>query len=108
MYGIPGGHVASNEKLISAAKRELEEETGITTKSLTYIGVVREKQKDYIFIHFMFLCDEYVGSPQLMEPDKCEGWKWYDLSSLPETILPGHKAAIDLFLHESKENIQDI
>jgi 8-oxo-dGTP diphosphatase len=101
-YGLPGGRLEFNESLEKCVKRELLEETGLTAKSLKFIGVVRDFQKDHNFIHFAFACEEFDGKVKLMEPEKCEGWEWFDLDNLPKNILPGHGQAIDIFLkHDS-------
>ena len=99
--GLPGGRIELEEPLEECGKRELLEETSLQGKNLQYVGVVRELQKGYNFIHFVFSCNEYEGLPQTVEPEKCEGWNWYPLDSLPENILPGHKAALDLYLHKT-------
>ncbi len=97
-YGLPGGRLEFNEPLEKCVKRELLEETGLTAKSLKFIGAVRDFQKDHNFIHFAFVCKEFDGKVKLMEPEKCEGWEWFDLDNLPKNILPGHEQAIDIFL----------
>ncbi len=108
MYGIPGGRLELKESLEACGKRELKEETGIEAVSLTYIGVIRELQTDYNFIHFAFLCKEYLGEPSLSEPEKCEGWGWFPLEKLPDNIIPGHKAAIDIFLNKNTNSVRDL
>jgi predicted NUDIX family NTP pyrophosphohydrolase len=48
-WSIPKGKIESNETELEAAKRELEEETGITPKSydeLVYIGIAKQSRKD--------------------------------------------------------------
>ena len=99
--GLPGGKIELEEPLEECGKRELQEETSLQGKNLQYVGVVRELQKSYNFIHFVFSCDEYDGLPQTVEPEKCEGWNWYPFESLPKNILPGHKAALDHYLHKT-------
>lgn len=37
-WNFPGGHVDKNETIIEAARRECEEETGITPQNLTVLG----------------------------------------------------------------------
>ena len=101
-YGLLGGRFKYNEPLLDAALREVEEETGLVLDELTYIGVVRETQEEYDFIHFIFATEIEKQQPQLTEPDKCEGWEWVPLDMLPEKILPGHEAAVNLFLDESQ------
>jgi 8-oxo-dGTP diphosphatase len=92
--------------LLTGAKRELEEETGLVNPQLEYIGVVREKQEGYSFIHFVFVCKSFDGEVQNTEPEKCEGWEWYSVENLPQNILNGHKAGIEMY--KNKKLISDI
>lgn len=99
MFGFPGGRLELNETIMECGARELLEETGLIVKSLKYVGVVRELQKDYNFVHFVLVCDDYEGSPKLLEPDKCESWEFYPVNNIPSNILPGHKAGIDILIN---------
>ncbi len=108
MYGLPGGRLERNEPLDQAVHREVAEETGLLLQEIHFIGVIREFQPDNgaDFIHFVFgsrLAGEDGGQaavPQLTEPEKCEGWEWHDLGSLPELLLPGHRAALAQYADE--------
>jgi len=95
-YGLPGGQLELKEKLEDAIKRELYEETGLKGNSVSCLGVVRELQETYNYIHFCFTCQEFEGKPILCEPEKCEGWEWYPIDALPSPLLPGHQAALSL------------
>jgi 8-oxo-dGTP diphosphatase len=108
LYGMPGGRLDLEESLVDCVKRELLEETGMKAKSVEYVGVVRELQGDYNFIHIVYLCTDYSGKPQLVEPNKSEEWKWFKLDNLPKKILPGHKAAIDIYLNPNKPTVRDL
>lgn len=105
-YGMPGGHVEVNEPLLDAVKREVAEETGLTELEFKYVGVIRQNQGEYDFIHFVFVAQLVVQTPQLCEPDKCEGWGWYPIDALPKNVLEGHKAAIEMYLE--KKSLLDI
>lgn len=107
-FGLPGGRVDYDELLPTGAARELLEETGLVSQDLSYLGVVREQQESSQFIHFGFVTHDFQGVPTNVEPDKCEGWEWYDLESLPSPILPGHKGIIDIFRSPEKENVRDV
>ncbi len=98
-YGIPGGRVNVGELLEQCAQRELYEETMIKSNKLKYLGTIRENERAYDFIHFAYACLGFMGEVTLTEPDKCEGWGWYGLDELPEPLLPGHAAAIELYKH---------
>ena len=108
MYGIPGGKLELKESVLNCGKRELAEETGLQANSLKYLGVIPELQEVNNFIHFAFVCTDYSGKPKLMEPEKCESWDWYSLNKLPEYVLPGHKAAINLYKNPDSINLIDL
>ena len=103
LYGCPGGRLELEETLEKCAKRELFEETGLKAKTLKYLGVIRELQDGYNFIHFCYMCHEYEGEIILKEPDKCLGWSFFNQSNLPEHLLPAHAAGIRL-LREARSN----
>jgi len=106
-YGIPGGRAHINEKLDVSAKRELKEETNLTSQNLKYIGIVRDVYLEHTFLHFAYLCTDYKGEIKNMEKDKCEGWDWYEFNNLPKNTFPAHRAALDMYLNpkESKREI---
>jgi 8-oxo-dGTP diphosphatase len=87
----PGGHMEYGESNEQAAIRETKEETGldilsqdITLETATN-DFFKESGKHYITLH-MF-CKKFSGTPQIMEPDKCAEWKWFDLNNLPENLM---------------------
>lgn len=97
-YGAPGGRLELDELVEECAKRETLEETGITATEVTYIGIIRERrEQEANFIHFVYLCNEFEGTPTCAEPDKCAGWDWHPLEKLPTPMLPGHAAAVALY-----------
>lgn len=97
MYGLPGGRIELNELIATAIAREVEEETGIKDLNFTFVGVVRENQGTYDFIHFVFSAQISNQEPMLCEPDKCEGWEWIDIASDLIHVLAGHKAGIEMY-----------
>lgn len=111
-YGMPGGRIEGKESLQEACKRELAEETGVVAQSLEYCGAVREWQEDkqWNFIHFIFICKEFEGNVEVKEPEKCEEWNWYFLDKLPSPLLSGHKAAIEMYMgkNNSESLLSDI
>ncbi len=96
-WGMPGGHLEFREKVENCAKRELLEETGLKTLSL-HVGpwvenIIEPKKTHYITI-FVFI-DSFVGKPALLEPNKCEGWKWFNWKNLPQPLYPSIPSAIN-------------
>lgn len=103
LYGLPGGHVDEQETLEQCLIREAKEEVGISPIKFKSIGLVKEWQATYFFLHFIFVCTKWRGEIANLETEKSENWQWYSLDSLPEDILPGHKAGIDMFLTNAQQ-----
>jgi 8-oxo-dGTP diphosphatase len=102
LYGLPGGRIEFGEPVLDTAIREVREETGLQVPNLKYQGAVRETQDERDFIHFVFVGKHITDQPQLVEPDKCEGWEWHSLENcLTLPLLPGHKAAIEMHLNHT-------
>ncbi len=96
-WGLPGGHLEYGEKLIDGARREVEEELGVQVDDLELVGIIDDPRDDAHYIHVSFKATEYSGEIQLVEPEKCEEWKFFDLDQLPENIFLGHKNVIKAF-----------
>lgn len=87
-YASPGGHLEFGESIIECAKRECREETGIEIKNVRFLRLANLKKyagKHYIDIGLA--ADWKSGSPKVLEPEKAEGWDWYDLDKLPEPLF---------------------
>lgn len=84
-WNFPGGHLEFGESLEDCAAREVFEESGISISSVKkgpYTNDYFETEnKHYITIFMVAECQ--TGEPQLMEPDKCEIWDWFDWDNLP-------------------------
>lgn len=83
-YSFPGGHLEYMESFEECARRETMEEAGIKIKNLKFL--LLSNLKDYApkhYVHLNFIADWESGEPKIMEPDKCDGWDWYDLDNLP-------------------------
>jgi 8-oxo-dGTP diphosphatase len=106
LYGLPGGRIDLIEPLDACGKRELLEETNLTAEELTFVASIRELQGDYNFIHFIFSSKKHIGNLKTMEPFKCEKWEWFELDSLPEEMLKGHRTAVQLY--QNKESFSDL
>ena len=71
------------------AKREASEEADITAHDLEYFDYTNDifKEEDEHWITMYFTCRNFEGEAKIMEPDKCEEWRWVDPFDLPEPIF---------------------
>lgn len=98
-WSLAGGHVDAFESPEAAAIRELEEETGLVIDRVhagPWVNVVFEQEKKHYVTFVMCARVAMDVAPELKEPDKCEGWQWFDLSALPSPLfLPLEKLKAD-------------
>ena len=87
-WNIVGGKVDHMEPAAEAARREAEEETGLTIGPISYLGVTEqiiEADKQH-WVSLVYKATQTEGEPQLTEPDKLSEIGWYDLDALPEPL----------------------
>jgi 8-oxo-dGTP diphosphatase len=87
-WSFAGGHLEFGESVEACASRELMEETGLIARSVhlgPWVNDIMEIDRHYVTL-FVFV-DEFEGEPQLMEPDKCDGWNWFAWNALPSPLF---------------------
>lgn len=109
-YSSSGGHLEYMESIDECATREALEESGIKIKNLklNYIANIKEYAPKH-YLDIGLIADWESGEPQVLEPEKCENWGWYDIDNLPEPVYSMTKLAIQSyknkeFYHDSKIN----
>ncbi len=87
-YAWPGGHLEYMESIVDCARREIKEETGMEVQNVRFLRLLNLKDyKPKHYIDIGLIADWKSGEPQVMEPEKCEGWDWYDLDNLPSPLF---------------------
>jgi 8-oxo-dGTP diphosphatase len=95
-YGLPGGKIDFGESPESAAKRELLEETGISSViDIQPVGIItsnvyKEENKHYLCLWFFAYTDkeniDYVEMDKNGK-SKNEKWEWYNTEDLPLPLV---------------------
>jgi 8-oxo-dGTP pyrophosphatase MutT (NUDIX family) len=88
------GHVEAGESVLEAAVREAVEELGIRVdpddlvplcamhRTVAPHGPIDER------VDFFFECRRWVGEPRIQEADKSADLRWFDLTALPDPVVP--------------------
>ncbi|XP_076914937.1 nudix hydrolase 1-like [Bidens hawaiensis] len=97
-YALPGGHLEFGESFEECASREVKEETGLDIKNIELLTASSNLLSDTVHVVVIYM-RAYLSDPnqipQNIEPDKCEGWEWYELNNLPEPTYGPLKAMLD-------------
>lgn len=85
-FDLPSGHLEDNEDVLSAAKRELEEETGIVVHAadleLFHVCLNAESPGNPYLYHF-FRTIRWSGEPIVGDPDKIVSVDFFEIDKLP-------------------------
>ena len=85
------GHVEKGETAYDAARREADEEVGLTGLELEFVTAMQRTQGGEPIderIDFFFTCRSWTGEPGIVEPAKSAALEWFPLSALPDPVVP--------------------
>ncbi|MFA5748149.1 MAG: NUDIX domain-containing protein [Candidatus Absconditabacterales bacterium] len=78
-WTMPGGKMHFGESFEDGIYRETLEETGIS--------ISNDIVTDAHFVTIGFLCEDFQGEPQVMEPEEITKRERFDLNNLPKPIF---------------------
>lgn len=104
MWAAPGGFINMDETCLEAAKRELEEETGIKNVQLeeshTFSAVNRDPRERIITVTHFGLTNKKDHA--VVAADDAQNAKWIKLSNLP-TLAADHNDIVSLAYNKLKQ-----
>ncbi|MFJ7416237.1 NUDIX domain-containing protein [Streptomyces sp. NPDC098077] len=101
VYHALAGH-CEREDAVSALVREAEEEAGLILdpEGIELVHVVHSQDSPTARprIQLFFRPWIWSGVPQVLEPDRCVEWRWFNPKELPDNIVPYTRQAIEAIL----------
>jgi ADP-ribose pyrophosphatase YjhB (NUDIX family) len=100
-WALPGGKQEYDETIIECAIRETKEECNLDIVDPKIIYASDDIAPDRHFVTITTIASNYSGEVKVMEPDKEDEWKWFDINNLPDNLYPPSAQGIVYY----KENI---
>ena len=108
-WAIPGGFVEYSEELITAAKRELEEETGLKNISLeqvhTFGKVGRDPRGRTVSVVYFAIIDS--SNVKVRADSDAKEADWFNVKDLPELAFD-HREIIDFTVKTFIKKIKNV
>lgn len=106
-WALPGGHLEFGESFEDCAKRETLEENGLEIENIRFGAVTNDifEKENKHYITIWMVSDWKSGEPKILEPEKCQEWRWVDFDSVPEPWFEGWN---QLFASEFIEDLKNI
>ena len=97
-WTLPGGKQEYYETMVEAVIRECKEETNLDITDLQVFSASDSFQPDRNYVIMNFITNSFEGELKIMEPEKIDKWKWFDLNELPKNIYTPSKNMIVEYL----------
>ncbi|MCL6708371.1 NUDIX domain-containing protein [Pseudomonas sp. R2.Fl] len=87
-WNIVGGKIDHMEPAEQAARREAEEETGLSIGAIDFVSLTEQiiEADDQHWVSLLYKTSNFTGEPSLTEPDKLSDFGWFDFDALPEPL----------------------
>ncbi|MGO4436208.1 NUDIX domain-containing protein [Rhizobium sp. RAF56] len=95
-WNIVGGKVDHMEPAEAAARREAEEESGLSVGKMALLCTTEhiiEADRQH-WLSLIYVTEDVSGEPRLMEPDKLSDFGWFGRNDLPQPLSAFTQAAI--------------
>jgi len=87
-WNIVGGKIDHMESAVDSARREAQEESGLDIGAVDFLCVseqIIEDERQH-WLSLIYVTDDFVGEPRIMEPEKLPEFGWFPLEALPSPL----------------------
>lgn len=87
-WNIVGGKIDHLEAAIDAVRREAEEESGLSIRSVEFLGVSEQIFGDegQHWLSLIYRAVEFSGEARVTEPEKLPEFGWFAVDALPQPL----------------------
>lgn len=96
-WTCPGGKQEYDETIIECAIRETKEETNLDISNIFVFSAGDDISTDRHFVTIYAIAKRFDGELKVMEVDKIDEWKWFDLDELPNDLYSPSRKQIEAY-----------
>ena len=96
-YSLVAGHLEGGETVKQGIIREAKEEANIdmNLEDLEVVHVMHRYRPAREYFDVYLRAEKWSGEIFNKEPDKCDELKWFDVSKLPDNMVPEIRQALE-------------
>lgn len=87
-WNIVGGKIDHMERAIDSARREAEEESGLSIGALDLLclseQIIADERQHWVSL--IYVSEDFAGEARVVEPDKLPEFGWFSLDDLPSPL----------------------
>jgi len=87
-WNIVGGKVDHMERAVDSARREAEEESGLSIGAVEFLclseQIIADERQHWVSL--IYVTEDFAGEASVMEPEKLPEFGWFPLDALPAPL----------------------
>ncbi|GMB82340.1 NUDIX domain-containing protein [Shinella zoogloeoides] len=87
-WNIVGGKVDHMERAVDSARREAEEESGLSIGAVEFLclseQIIADERQHWVSL--IYVTEDFTGEARVMEPEKLPEFGWFPLDALPAPL----------------------
>lgn len=96
MYQLPGGSIETDEDVLTAANRELSEESGYKSEKMRLVGSYYMNNRRSDRKQFVVLCKDLVPNKETEDAEEFIESEWIEIGNIKQLIRDGNMKNVNL------------